>query len=675
MIDAKGINYHYELDAQHVQVLKGLNLSVHAGEMIAIQGPSGSGKSTLLYLLGAMLTPQEGTLTIAGKNIAQLSNDELAKLRNETLGFVFQQFHLLPKLTVLENILLPASYPCETSVVTAADREKAIMLAKKVGISERLAHYPNQLSGGEQQRVAICRSLMRNGSILLADEPTGNLDSKSTEQILSLLQQLNEEGLTIIIITHEKDVAEKCQKIYHIKDGVIESEETLNKNIKLKAFKQDEQTRPSAKPLKIASWFNIAKAAYPLAYRSLLANKLRSSLTMLGIVIGIAAVLCMVTLGEFAKTKILASYARLGSNTIHIWAYPNSRQKATDIVRTNFNGFGINEDILNLLTIFPQIGDISPLLSGYQAKVTYGGMSVSAQQVMVDGISRAYAPIFNLGFREGGNFLPYQISHRSNVCFIGSSIRSQLFMRQTAIGKIINYSLGSLKNSLFTCKVVGVLKPAETLDSRQNDTVYIPYTLAQQNFDRFSSTIYELYLSAKSGTDPIKLSHAIKAYFEQKYGKSIMLMVDPNTKTINEMTRFLNLFTLLLAAISLVALTVGGFGITNMMLVSVSERVKDIGLRKALGATDISMRIQLLLEAVILCISAGVLGLVIGFAGYEGAIFAASEHFKQLSFSWVYNPLAMVLAVVSMVLVGLLSGLMPALKAEKLDVVEALRNE
>jgi macrolide transport system ATP-binding/permease protein len=668
MLEIRNLSHSYALGNERLPILSRVNFSLRQGEMAAIQGPSGSGKSTLLYLIGCLQTVQEGELRIDGEDVSRLGEEALALFRNRKIGFIFQQFHLLPRATVLENILLPARYPSETAQVGAREIEKAKELAELVGLGDRLHHHPNQLSGGQQQRVAIARALMNDPALILADEPTGNLDSKASAQIMDLLKELNRAGKTILLITHDSEVAEKCGTIHHIRDGRFVSQE---ENSPLPAAKPLAHWRPKRpSPLQ---FLRLARAQLPMAWENLTRNKIRSALTMIGITIGIAAVLSMVTLGEFTKQKILDSYAELGVNTMYFYGYRNWELKATDTVPAYFQFFDWENDIEPLKRIFPEIARMTPMLTGWNMKAKLGGKSID-EDVRLIGVNENSLEIMNRELAVGRNISPYHVEMRSNVCLVGYEIAQRLLANTAGIGEVIRLEETNLS---YSCRVIGVLKSKDSKNewSKPNFQIFVPYTYFQQVQNPWYGKIRNVLIQLKPGSDVEKTGKAIRAFFELKYGKSGRFRVDNDSVLIAQMKRFLTLFTLLLTFIALVSLGVGGIGIANMMLVSVSERFREIGLRKALGATPLSIRLQFLLESVLLCSLGGLLGIVFGLAGYHAILFGASKLIPKLQFGFVVNWPALVLSVTAIFIVGVLSGLFPALKAEKLQVIEALRSE
>ena len=682
LIRLDNVNFSYQTaGGESIPVLKNLNLNIQAGELVAIQGPSGSGKSTLLYLIGCLLKSNSGLIEIGGKDISQLNDEQLALLRNQHIGFVFQQFHLLAKANVIENILLPSRYPSELPArPTAIGRAKELI--QELGLEGRANHYPNQLSGGQQQRVSIARALLNNTQIILADEPTGSLDTQNSAQIIQLLKAAHAQGRTVIIITHDPEIAKQCDKVIHFRDGkineIIENNKLQNHPVSFESTNSS-GSLIDAGSAEIGLFFNlfryliIGKTLLPTALQSLRQNRTRSALTMLGIVIGVAAVLSMITIGSFTKRKILDSYAEMGVNTLVFYGYPNWQLKATDQVSTVFQSFDWEKDLMAAKKVFPDILFLSPSLSSWDNKVSFGGKIVDSD-VRAFGISSDGLSMANRKVILGQNFSPFHIDSRSAVCVIGYEIYERLFTNTSPIGQIISVSQ---RESSFGCRIIGVLASASSNKSwnKPNLQVYLPYTFFQGTVDPWNSRIREVLFKINQKADIELVGKKIKAFFDMKYGKSAQFNVGSDSVLIAQMNRFLSLFSVLLAAIALVSLGVGGIGITNMMLVSVTERFKEINIRKAFSTTNFNIHIQYLVESVLLCGFAGAIGLLVGFVLYEGAIFGATKLISNLTFEWTVDVGALLLSIVSIFVVGVLSGLTPALKAEKLQVIEALRSE
>jgi macrolide transport system ATP-binding/permease protein len=674
-------------------ILKDLSFSVKVGELVAIQGPSGSGKSTLLYALGLLSRPDSGLIRILGKDVSSCTEVELAKIRNRNIGFVFQQFYLLPKTSVLDNILLPTRYFVEELPNGINQIDRAKKYAGLVGLGDRLQFYPNQLSGGQQQRVAICRALMSDAKVILADEPTGNLDSESAKQILQLLRDLNKNhNKTIIIITHDNEVANQCDRIIRIKDGRILDMSAVDQSgfdqssiLTVPSLISDiSEKKPDACSRSLCSFglfkhdpkkaLKVFRDILPSAIWNLKRHKTRTALTMIGISVGIAAVLAMITLGQFTKGKILAGYADMGVNTIVFNGIPNWDIKATDLVPTPFRFFDWEGEVKSLKRIFPEIDRMSPILNRSRIALNYGGRTID-QDVRMMGFGEDGLNIAQRKLLFGRNFSQVEIVQKSSVCIIGYEIAARLFFDSQPLGQVLRISEGK---SSFSCRVIGVLSPSTSNKEglRPNLQVVVPYSFFQaQSGNWWSSQLKQILVQIDEGAEAERVGAGIKAFFEQKYGSSGTFSVDSDSVLVNQMRQFLTLFTILLSSVAFVTLLVGGVGITNMMLVSISERFREIGLRKALGATSREIRTQFLMESMIVCFVAGFIGLILGFLSYQIAIWVATKFVDKLSFEWTLDGMALFLSILSIFVVGLVSGIFPAVKAERLQIIEALRSE
>ena len=669
VLDLRDITLTYQLDGRPLQVLRDVNLEVREGEMVGILGPSGSGKSTLLYILGCLLKPTTGMFQFAGHDVPSLDAEQLAEVRSRHIGFVFQQFHLLPRADVLSNVLLPTHY-LDTEE-TRNPTPKAKKLLDIVGLSSHLHHKPNQLSGGQQQRVAIARALMNDPTLILADEPTGNLDSKSARQVLETLREIQKAGRTVIIITHDQEVARFCDRVVTIRDGVMEGGRDV--------------TKPASSSSAPVVQLGRARRFDPIksirghvrsAWQNIVRNKTRSFLNMLGVTIGIAAVLSTITLGSFTRAKILAGYESLGVNKLTIRAFPNWDLKAEDLTGAKFEGIDQKADLRPIRRLFPEVQLISPVVRNYARNAEFGGRTYD--QAKVIGVNSEYFAISNLRFAKGRPISPFHVEKNSAVCVIGSEVAERLFSKINPLGKIVQVTGDN--DQRWNCTVIGVLASIVSNDewSNPNQLIVFPSSFLSLMSMSFYSKPYEVNIQIDTrvpGASIESLSEKIQKFFKLKYGGTAMVRVDSDQLLVAQMRKFLNLFSALLAGVALISLAVGGIGITNMMLVSVSERFKEIGLRKALGARDQELRMQFLVESVILCLIAGIAGVTFGVIGYHLMLYLAAKLFTKIQFEWVFNFSAMFISVACIFVVGVASGIIPALRAQKLEVVEALRSE
>lgn len=670
IIEVRGLCHSYSTSgAESTPVLFDVDLSIRKGEMIALQGASGSGKSTLFHILGGLLRVQKGEVRIAGENVSRLNDLELAHLRNRVVGFIFQQFYLLPKATILENILLPSLYPVEEGPPDPATVDRAREIAVRLGLGDRLLHLPNQLSGGQQQRVAIARALLRNPEILLADEPTGALDSKTAQQILDLLKELNSEGRTVLIITHDPEVARQCDRIVQIRDGRIRDSDSMPSGERGTTVVKP----PSRSRLSLTSILQMAVQLAPMAIENLRRNKTRSGLTMFGIVIGIASLFSMITVGNFVKAKVMENFAVLGTHTIRFTGYKNWNRRATDTVPAEFNAFEVDRDLEPLLEIIPEIVRYSPVVASWPESANFGGRSFQKDLRLI-GVSHQAFLITKPELLLGSTFSEYHVSQRSPVCLIGHGVYQELFRNTDPIGQLIHIVI---REQTAGCRVVGVLtpQPSNNLAGSPDTQIVLPYTYIQGALDTWQGRIRQFLAEVRPGADIQETGKKIQALFQRKYGVSGEFAAGYDSQMLAFMGKFLTLFTALLSTIGVVSLIVGGVGITNMMLVSVSERYREIGIRKAFGATDSSVRIQFLTESVLVCAIAGAAGVGLGVAFYQAVLFGVSLMVEAVKYQWILDWTALVVSTFSILAVGIVSGIVPAMKAQKLQVIEALRSE
>jgi macrolide transport system ATP-binding/permease protein len=645
LLQLSGIRRSYQSGEQTVDVLKDVSLSIEAGEMVAIMGASGSGKSTLMNILGCLDKPSAGVYRVAGQDVATLNDDALAQLRREHFGFIFQRYHLLPHLSAAHNVEVPAVY---AGLGKAARRERAVTLLQRLGLGERVGYRPSQLSGGQQQRVSIARALMNGGQVILADEPTGALDSHSGEEVMAILKQLRAQGHTVIIVTHDPAVAQQAERIIEIRDGEIIAD-----------TRPAQQDNPQAKPLELASaapsWQQMAgrfREALVMAWRAMAANKMRTALTMLGIIIGIASVVSILVIGDAAKQMVLADIKSIGTNTVDI--YPGKDFGDDD---PTFRQSLKYED-LDALREQPYVNALSPTI-GSSMRLRLGNVDVAAN---VSGVSEQFFRVYGMTFTQGSGIDPLQVQSQSQTVVIDENTQRRLFPHQkNVVGEVI--LVGNMPAT-----VVGVAKQKQSMfGSSKTLSVWVPYStmanrlMGNAYFDSITVRIRDGYNSQEAEqqlTRLLTLRHGKKDFFTYN--------MDSLVQTAEKTTRTLQLFLTLVAVISLV---VGGIGVMNIMLVSVTERTREIGIRMAVGARSGDVLQQFLIEAILVCLVGGALGITLSFA--IGLLVQLVLPGWQISFP----PAALLSAFVCSTAIGVVFGYLPARNAARLNPIDALARE
>ena len=645
LLELSGISRSYQSGDQTVAVLKNVSLSIEAGEMVAIMGASGSGKSTLMNILGCLDKPSAGVYRVAGQDVATLDSDALARLRREHFGFIFQRYHLLPHLSAAHNVEVPAVY---AGLGKAARRERAVALLQRLGLSERVSYRPSQLSGGQQQRVSIARALMNGGQVILADEPTGALDSHSGEEVMTILKQLREQGHTVIIVTHDPAVAQQAERIIEIRDGEI-----------IANSRPDGQSNPNAKPLEMVtpapSWQQTIgrfREALVMAWRAMAASKMRTALTMLGIIIGIASVVSILVIGDAAKQMVLADIKSIGTNTVDI--YPGKDFGDDDPTFRQ----ALKYDDLAALREQPYVSALSPSIAS-SMRLRLGNVDVAAN---VNGVSEQFFRVYGMTFTEGVGIDQLQVQSQSQTVVIDANTQRRLFPNQKeVVGRVI--LVGNMPAT-----VVGVAKEKQSMfGSSKTLNVWVPYStmanrlMGNAYFDSITVRIRDGYNSQEAEqqlTRLLTLLHGKKDVFTYN--------MDSLVQTAEKTTRTLQLFLTLVAVISLV---VGGIGVMNIMLVSVTERTREIGIRMAVGARSGDVLQQFLIEAVLVCLVGGALGITLSFA--IGLLVQLVLPGWQISFP----PAALLSAFVCSTAIGVVFGYLPARSAARLNPIDALARE
>jgi macrolide transport system ATP-binding/permease protein len=713
-IELRDLYKTYHLGEIDVPVLKGISLTVSHGEFVALMGTSGSGKTTLMNILGCLDRPSSGEFWLDGQDVVTLSGDEWAQLRNQKIGFVFQTFNLLPRTSALENVIMPLSYTA-AHLSDRESRQRAEDLLRRVGLGERLDHEPSQLSGGQQQRVAIARALINNPSILFADEPTGNLDSKTSEEVLELFRRLNEEeGVTIILVTHDANVARSAKRIIRITDGMVEAEEPQTQKAQggQVGSSPPAGSEVAAKPRSGLAWLRL-QWMVRTALHGLRRNVMRAALTTLGIVIGVAAVIAMMEIGNGSSSAIQATISSMGANNLIV------------LPGTASSG-GVSFGAGSVMTLTPQDAEAilneSPAVRGAvpvvraRTQVIYGNRNWVPS--FIYGTTPAWLDVREWGLAEGEMFTDRDVRNASKVCVLGQRLVRELFQGENPIGKEVR-----VKNVSF--RVIGVLtaKGANMMGMDQDDVLLAPWTTIKFRVTGSSAeTANQSAASSGSGTSttvnslnqiypnaqnqlypipsatqaadtpqPVRFINVDQILTAGRSAPEIPAAItqitqilrerhrigpgepdDFNIRDMTEMTKALSstsdMMTRLLLAVALISLLVGGVGIMNIMLVSVTERTREIGLRMAVGAWARDILQQFLAESVILCFCGGAVGILVG-RGISMLVRVLLGWPTELSLS------AIVAAFVVSVTVGMVFGFYPAWKASRLDPIIALRYE
>ncbi|WP_122501566.1 MacB family efflux pump subunit [Pseudomonas viridiflava] len=651
LIDLRAIRKSYGGgDSPQVNVLQGIDLSIHAGEFVAIVGASGSGKSTLMNILGCLDRPTSGEYLFAGENVAALGSDELAWLRREAFGFVFQGYHLIPSGSAQENVEMPAIY---AGTPAAQRHARAAALLDRLGLGSRTGNRPHQLSGGQQQRVSIARALMNGGHIILADEPTGALDSHSGAEVMTLLDELASQGHVVILITHDREVAARARRVIEISDGRIISDtlsETAGDAQPTGALQAvDLRARLAQGSNARSAWKGELLDAVQAAWRVMWINRFRTALTLLGIVIGVASVVVMLAVGEGSKRQVMAQMSSFGSNIIYLNGKAPSPRAPKGVITL--------EEVAALGDL-PEVRMIMPV-NGGQAGVRFGNVDHSSY---VGGNDTHFPAIFNWPVVEGSYFTEADEQSAAAVAVIGHKVRQKLFGEP--IDPIGQYIL--IENVPF--QVVGVLqeKGASSGDLDSDNRIAIPYSAASIRL--FGSQDPEYITIATRDADNVKQAEAaIRNLLNQLHNGKQDYELTNNAAMIQAEARTQNTLSLMLGSIAAISLLVGGIGVMNIMLMTVRERTREIGIRMATGARQSDILRQFLTEAVMLSVVGGLAGIVLALG--MGTVLLLSN--VAVAFSLP----AMAGAFGCALITGVIFGFMPARKAARLDPVAALTSQ
>jgi macrolide transport system ATP-binding/permease protein len=652
MIVLENVRKTYQMGDNVVSALRGISLRIEQGEFVSLIGASGSGKSTLLHAIGLLDRPDEGTLSINGRDVSTLTDEEVSQLRSESIGFVFQQFHLLKRLTAFENVELPLIY----AKGSRPSSDPADLLGR-VGLKERMHHKPNELSGGQQQRVAIARALIRRPSLILADEPTGNLDSKSGKEIMALLRELHAEGLTVVLVTHEPSIAATADRTIRVHDGEIV--EDIRKPGVVLPDKPDGSLQ--AHELETSNKFERDLLLLNLrqAGRGLWANKLRTCLSALGIIIGVAAVIIMLALGSGAQDSMKKQIAALGSNRLMV--QPQSQRTAGVKQQSGAVSRLTLDEATHIDGRIPTIAGVSGMVQG-RVQVVYGDKNANT---LLQGTMPGYQIVYAAPTAFGRFYTMKECETRQKVVVLGATVVTELFGTANPIGQFIEINH-------IDFQVIGVLvQKGASGGGDADDIALVPLQTAMY---RVLGKQYVDWIDV-SALSPTVVDETQDQLLDLTRQWQHIPNVDGDSYQIRNFAQMIQAFSaitktmaLFLASVAAISLVVGGIGIMNIMLVSVTERTREIGLRKALGARGRDIQTQFLMEAIVLCLSGGLLGITIG----SGLTLLVS-----FIMGWGLSPtiMSMVLSSGFSIAVGVAFGYWPAVLASRLDPIEALRHE
>ena len=640
LIELVDVTKTFDSGGVPVTVLHGVSLQIHEGEFIALMGASGSGKTTLMNILGCLDRPSSGTYRFAGRDVSGLAPDELAQLRSTAFGFIFQRYNLISTETATENVEIPAIY----AGVSARQRtDRARELLTRFGLGERLDYRPTQLSGGQQQRVSIARALMNGGRVILADEPTGALDTKSGAEVMAQLHELHRAGHTLILITHDPKLAAEAERTVQIVDGLIVSDTGPVNRAATPAL-----NAPHAE--NGGRLLPDVMEAVKMALRSLRTNLFRTVLTLLGIIIGVGAVVAMLALGDGSKQQVLSRIEAMGTDLLVV-------RPGAGRVRTRDETASLVAEDADAITRLPNVLRAVPEYTG-AVTIRYGDNDyvTSGNATTAD-----YAAARNWAPARGGFFSEADVQSYAPVVVLGYTVVKNLFTEgEDPVGRYV-----LINNIPF--QVVGVLTPkgATAFGGDIDDTALMPLSTGRMRLfgRRYVRAITVQVSDAEQMDDTEREIHDLLLARHRKVDFQVRNM----SSLLETATETQNTLTILLGSIAAISLLVGGIGVMNIMLVSVTERVREIGIRMATGARMLHILLQFITEALVVCAVGGLIGVL----GGLGVAWIA----QRLGSPVVYSLTPVLLAFGSAFLIGLLFGFLPARRAAKLDPVVALATE
>lgn len=638
LLSLQKVSRIYRNGESEIRALDNLSLEIQAGEFVAIMGQSGSGKSTLMHILGCLDRPSGGTYRVNGRDVGEMDSDQLADLRRNIFGFVFQRYNLLPTETAVENVEIPAIY---AGLPRPERRRRAGELLARLGLLDRASHRPAELSGGQQQRVSIARALMNNACVILADEPTGALDSQSGTDVLELLSRLHRQGATIILITHDANVAAYAQRVIRLHDGRIVEDTAVTPAGEREGPSITDNSRG------LALLDSVSEAVH-MALRSLRANMFRTALTLLGVIIGVAAVVAMLAIGEGSKKDILDRIQNMGTNLLLVRPGGEGFRSA-DITTLTWEDTKAIETLPHVEVAVPE--------RQTRATLRYGNRDYATQ---VQGTDEDFVKARDWPMTQGVFLSSEDVNSYAPVMVLGQTVANNLFPGENPLGKYV-----LVKNTPF--QVIGVLHPkgAASWGMDMDDIAIVPLStgfirlFGQRHLTSITVKVNSVAQveAAETAINGLLKSRHLQEDFRIRNTASLL-------ETATEMQ---NTLTVLLGSVAAISLLVGGIGVMNIMLVSVTERTREIGIRMATGARMRDILLQFNIESIVVCCIGGLLGVALGL----GTAYAV----RYLGLKSVFSPLPALLAFFCALFTGLVFGYLPARKAARLDPVTALASE